>query len=51
IQIQAKQINPADLDYLLRRPSIIGIQAPFDFISSDAWGAIKTLVSVDDEYT
>ncbi|VVC42146.1 Hypothetical protein CINCED_3A009485 [Cinara cedri] len=51
IQIQAKQINPADLDYLLRRPSIIGTQAPFDFISSDAWGAIKTLVSVDDEYT
>ncbi|VVC32244.1 Hypothetical protein CINCED_3A002285 [Cinara cedri] len=51
IQLQSQKIKPTELDYLLRRPTIAGISSPFDFLSSDVWGAIKSLVLADDEFT
>ncbi|XP_050529246.1 dynein beta chain, ciliary-like [Daktulosphaira vitifoliae] len=51
IQLQAQKVKPTELDYLLRRPYIVGLTSPFDFISSNVWGAIKALVMSDDEFT
>jgi len=34
----------------LRRPAVAGLVSPFDFISSNVWGAIKSLVLADDEF-
>lgn len=39
-----------ELDYLLRRPVMPESKSPVDFISSGVWGAIKSLVTVDDEF-
>jgi len=50
IQLQAKQIKSTELEYLLRRPVITGVVSPFKFISSNIWGAVKSLVLVDDEF-
>ncbi|XP_025202252.1 dynein beta chain, ciliary-like, partial [Melanaphis sacchari] len=50
IQLQANKIKPIELEYLLRRPTISGLSSPFDFISSNVWGAIKSLVLIDNDF-
>ena len=36
-----KEINPSELDFLLRFPSQANVTSPVDFIPNLAWGAIK----------
>jgi len=48
--LQAQKIKPTELDYLLRRPVIVGVSSSLDFISPNVWGAIKSLVLSDDEF-
>jgi len=48
IQLQNEQINPKDLDFLLRFPITPGVSSPVDFISHVSWGAIKSLCLMDE---
>jgi hypothetical protein len=43
-----KEINPIELDFLLRYPSTPNSASPVDFISNVSWGAIKTLSGMDE---
>ncbi len=43
-----KEINPAELDFLLRFPATQNVTSPVDFISNSGWGAIKTLSGMED---
>ena len=43
-----KEINPAELDFLLRFPAAPNTTSPVDFISHVGWGAIKTLSAMDE---
>lgn len=40
-----KDINPAELDFLLRYPVQPGVTSPVDFLSNHSWGGIKVLVT------
>ena len=43
-----KEINPSELDFLLRFPAAPNTTSPVDFISHIGWGAIKTLSAMDE---
>ena len=43
-----KEINPSELDYLLRFPVIPNTSSPVEFITHGGWGAIKTLSGMDE---
>ena len=43
ILLMNDKINPLELDFLLRFPTIPNILSPVDFISNVGWGAIKVL--------
>ena len=43
-----KEINPAELDFLLRFPAAPNTTSPVDFITHTGWGAIKTLSAMDE---
>ena len=43
-----KEINPAELDFLLRFPAAPNTTSPVDFISHVGWAAIKTLSAMDE---
>ena len=43
-----KEINPAELDFLLRFPVAQNVTPPVDFITIVGWGAIKTLSTMDE---
>lgn len=36
-----KEVNPVELDFLLRFPSKAGVTSPVDFLQSQGWGGIK----------
>lgn len=36
-----KEINPSELDFLLRYPVQPGVTSPVDFLSNHSWGGIK----------
>lgn len=36
-----KEVNPAELDFLLRFPSKAGVASPVDFLQPQGWGGIK----------
>ena len=36
-----KDINPEELDFLLRYPAVPGLTSPVDFLSNLSWGGIK----------
>lgn len=36
-----KEVNPEELDFLLRFPSKTGITCPLDFLQPQGWGGIK----------
>ena len=48
VLLMNKEINPTELDFLLRFPSAPNTTSPVDFISNVGWGAIKTLVMMDE---
>lgn len=41
ILVMKKEINPVELDFLLRFPFKAGLGSPVDFLSNQAWGGIK----------
>ncbi|NWV29438.1 DYH17 protein, partial [Origma solitaria] len=43
-----KELDPAELDFLLRFPSKTGVTSPVDFLQNQAWGAVKALSEMDE---
>ncbi|XP_015272477.1 PREDICTED: dynein heavy chain 17, axonemal [Gekko japonicus] len=43
-----KEINPVELDFLLRFPFKAGLASPVDFLLSQGWGGIKVLSEMDE---
>ncbi|XP_030817712.1 dynein heavy chain 17, axonemal [Camarhynchus parvulus] len=43
-----KEVNPAELDFLLRFPSKTGVTSPVDFLQNQNWGAVKALSEMDE---
>lgn len=37
----ANDINPIELDFLLRFPAVPNVTSPVDFMSNNSWGGIK----------
>ena len=48
ILLMKKEINPTELDFLLRFPAAPNTSSPVDFIAHVGWGAIKTLSAMDE---
>ncbi|XP_071797739.1 dynein beta chain, ciliary isoform X1 [Asterias amurensis] len=48
ILLMKKEINPIELDFLLRFPSQVNVTSPVDFLSNPAWGAIKSLAAMEE---
>ncbi|XP_030610318.1 dynein axonemal heavy chain 9 isoform X3 [Archocentrus centrarchus] len=46
ILLMNKEINPVELDFLLRYPVQPGVTSPVDFLSNHSWGGIKSLCSM-----
>ena len=42
-----KQIDPVELDFLLRFPAVPNVVSPVDFLSNFCWGGIKALSSME----
>lgn len=51
ILMQAKEIVPRELDFLLRFPYTPNVQSPFDFLSNICWGGIVALTNLNDFLT
>ncbi|NWU85052.1 DYH17 protein, partial [Onychorhynchus coronatus] len=43
-----KEVNPAELDFLLRFPSKAGVTSPVDFLQTQGWGAVKALSDMEE---
>ncbi|XP_069373318.1 dynein axonemal heavy chain 9-like isoform X2 [Paralichthys olivaceus] len=43
-----KEINPVELDFLLRYPVQPGLTSPVDFFSNHSWGGIKALSNLEE---
>ncbi|NXL59531.1 DYH17 protein, partial [Chordeiles acutipennis] len=43
-----KEVNPVELDFLLRFPSKAGIASPVDFLQPQSWGGIKVLSEMEE---
>ncbi|XP_037547527.1 dynein heavy chain 9, axonemal [Nematolebias whitei] len=48
VLLMNNEINPAELDFLLRYPVQPGVTSPVDFLSNHSWGGIKTLCSMQE---
>ncbi|XP_061501815.1 dynein beta chain, ciliary isoform X1 [Anopheles gambiae] len=48
ILLHAKEIDPGELDFLLRFPYTPNLTSPFDFLSNSGWGGIKALANMDE---
>uniref|UniRef100_A0A3B3RIQ7 Dynein axonemal heavy chain 17 n=1 Tax=Paramormyrops kingsleyae TaxID=1676925 RepID=A0A3B3RIQ7_9TELE len=48
ILLMNKEINVAELDFLLRYPAQPGVSSPVDFLSNHSWGGIKALCVMDE---
>lgn len=47
ILLVAKEIDPVELDFLLRYPANPNVTTPVDFLTNLSWGGIKTLSGMD----
>ena len=47
VLLMNKQIDPAELDFLLRFPAIPNVVSPVDFLSNHCWGGIKALSNME----
>lgn len=45
--MSAKQIEPSELDFLLRFPAVPNTTSPVDFLSNHCWGCIKALSAME----
>ncbi|XP_050294546.1 dynein beta chain, ciliary-like [Anthonomus grandis grandis] len=48
IFIHSGEINPEELDFLLRFPVIANLSSPVDFLNNISWGGIKALCQIDE---
>ncbi|KAK9702182.1 Dynein heavy chain region D6 P-loop domain [Popillia japonica] len=48
ILLHSHEINPGELDFLLRFPVVAGLTSPIDFLSNLSWGGIKALAQMDE---
>ncbi|KAM6897413.1 dynein axonemal heavy chain 9-like [Xenentodon cancila] len=48
ILLMNNEINPTELDFLLRYPVQPGVTSPVDFLSNHSWGGIKCLCSMEE---
>ncbi|NXH09440.1 DYH9 protein, partial [Bucco capensis] len=48
ILLMSKEINAAELDFLLRYPAQAGVTSPVEFLSDHSWGGIKALSSMEE---
>ncbi|XP_030631579.1 dynein axonemal heavy chain 9 isoform X2 [Chanos chanos] len=48
ILLMNKEINPVELDFLLRYPVQPGVSSPVDFLSHHSWGGIKALCVMEE---
>ncbi|XP_076855598.1 dynein axonemal heavy chain 17-like [Brachyhypopomus gauderio] len=48
ILVMKKEINPVELDFLLRFPFKAGLVSPVDFLSNQGWGGVKVLAEMDE---
>ena len=42
-----KKIDPTELDFLLRYPTVLNVTSPVDFLSHTSWGGIKALSNME----
>ena len=42
-----KNIEPTELDFLLRYPAVLNVTSPVDFLSHGCWGGIKALSNME----
>uniref|UniRef100_A0A672SZQ6 Dynein axonemal heavy chain 17 n=1 Tax=Sinocyclocheilus grahami TaxID=75366 RepID=A0A672SZQ6_SINGR len=48
VLLMNKEINPRELDFLLRYPVQPGLMSPVDFLSNHSWGGIKALSTMEE---
>ena len=48
VLMKKKDINPVELDFLLRFPAHPNVVSPVDFMSNQSWGGIKALAAMDE---
>ncbi|XP_077184230.1 dynein axonemal heavy chain 17 isoform X3 [Paroedura picta] len=48
VLLMKKEVNPVELDFLLRFPFKAGLASPVDFLLSQGWGGIKVLSEMDE---
>ncbi|KAK6478238.1 dynein heavy chain 17 [Huso huso] len=48
VLIMKKEVNPAELDFLLRFPFKAGLVSPVDFILNQGWGGIQAISDMDE---
>lgn len=44
ILMAANDINPVELDFLLRFPAVPNVTSPVDFMNNNSWGGIKVIL-------
>ena len=42
-----KKIDPTELDFLLRYPTVLNVTSPVEFLSHTSWGGIKALSNME----
>ena len=47
VLLMSKQIDPGELDFLLRFPVTPNVVSPVDFLSHQCWGGIKALSNME----
>jgi dynein heavy chain len=48
VLLKKKDINPVELDFLLRFPAQPNVTSPVDFLSHSSWGGIKALSAMEE---
>uniref|UniRef100_A0A8C4ZK88 Uncharacterized protein n=1 Tax=Gadus morhua TaxID=8049 RepID=A0A8C4ZK88_GADMO len=48
ILLMSKEIDPGELDFLLRYPVMPGVSSPVDFLTNHSWGGIKSLCAMEE---
>uniref|UniRef100_A0A8D0H5U7 Dynein axonemal heavy chain 17 n=1 Tax=Sphenodon punctatus TaxID=8508 RepID=A0A8D0H5U7_SPHPU len=48
VLLMKKEVNPVELDFLLRFPFKAGLTSPVDFLLNQGWGGIKVLSDMDE---
>ncbi|XP_033732158.1 dynein beta chain, ciliary-like [Pecten maximus] len=43
-----KELNPTELDFLLRFPAVPNVISPVDFMNNNSWGGIKAMANMDE---